>query len=68
MTCTALTTLAKLVALDTSKSNIFTHYIDLNTTIITQCSDKKYVMVINLANYEEQLLYFLFDTTASKKR
>ena len=68
MTCTGLTTLMKFVALDASKSNIFTHYIALNTSTITQCSDKKYAMVINSANQEQQLLQFVLKTTVSKKR
>ena len=68
MTCMGLTTLMKVVALDASKSNIFTHYIALNTSTITQCSDKKYAMVINSANQEQQLLQFVLKTTVSKKR
>ena len=68
MTCMTLTTLVKLVALDASKSNIFTHYVTLNTTIITQCSDEKYAMVINSANLEQQLLHFVFQASVSKKR
>ena len=68
MTCMGLTTLMKVVALDASKSNIFTHYIALNTSTITQCSDKKYAMVIISANQEQQLLQFVLKTTVSKKR
>ena len=71
MTCTALTTLVKPVAHDASKSNIFTHYIALNTTIITQYSDQQ---ICNSNSFNKSratiafICEFVFQTTVSTKR
>ena len=67
MTCTGITALVKLVALDAFKSNIFTHYLAMNTTIITQYSDKK-ICNSNSFNKLRETVASVFVTNSSFRK